>query len=97
MFREAEGEKGSRWEKFLGAEESNPNVLSLGTVGCPRTLMDTSTAALWVCGCSVVPQPVCPSQVKQTQSIPGGNEPTPAGLSLACVSKTQENRCTLKE
>lgn len=86
------GHRGSWRESFGGSrEESNPNLLSLGTVGCPGTLMGTSTvppraaqpslmSLLVLSELELVPQVVCPSQVKQVQSSPG-----------ACRSKSQWN------
>lgn len=64
--------------------------------------MDASTAAPWVALPSAMSLPVLGgppthSRVKQTQSIPGGNNPAPAGLSLACRSISQENQHTLQE
>lgn len=67
-------------------EEINPNVLSLGMAGQPRTPMDSSPAALWVVHSGAVrflvpscPQPISLSQAMQTQR--GGKDPC---SSLAC-------------
>lgn len=66
-----------------GREKMNPNVLSLGMVGHPRRLMDTSTAVPWVLHSGAMtllvlsgPLPIRLSQAMQTQSIPGGKEPS---------------------
>lgn len=79
-----EGKTGGRNSR--SREEINPNVLSLGMAGHPRTLMDSSPAALWVVHSGAVrflvpscPQPIRPSQSVQTQR--GGKEPY---SSLAC-------------
>lgn len=39
------GKREPEGEIHGGREESNTDALSLGTVRCPKTLMDTSTAA----------------------------------------------------
>lgn len=68
------GEGEQEGEICVGRGESNSNVLSLGTVRCPRTLMDTSSAAPWAAVPTAMSLPVL-SGPPIHSSFPGKADP----------------------